>query len=99
MEFTLSWIAEEIGLLKALEGGPHSDDVVLHILVVVQCVIQVVLYVLIQEWCEHLVHVPLEARGRIGEAKGHHSESEGAKWHHEGCFPLVSRLDTDLVVA
>jgi hypothetical protein len=66
--------------------------------VVVKGIIQVVLKVLVQEWGKDLVHVLLEARWHIHEAKSHYMESEGAKWRHEHGLPFISGLDVDLVV-
>jgi hypothetical protein len=93
VEFTLLWVAEELGFPKALEGALDTSDVIGEVLVVIQGVVEVVLEVLVEQWSEYLVHVALETGRSIHEAKGHYVESEGAEWSHEGGLLVISRLD------
>src|SRR5882724_4105382 len=46
-----------------------------------------------------MVHEGLERSGSIGKSHWHDQELEGAVMHSESCLPLVSRCDTNIVVA
>src|SRR5882724_5614007 len=46
-----------------------------------------------------MVHEGLECSGSIGESHRHDQELEGAIARLEGCFPLMARCDTNIVVA
>jgi hypothetical protein len=86
VEFTLLWVAEELGFLKALEGASDTSNVISEVLVVIQGVIEVVLKVLVEQQGKYLVHVALETGWSICKSKSHYAELEGAKWSHEGAI-------------
>ena len=68
------------------------------VLMMIECVIQIVLKVLVEEQCENLVQVSLEAWQSVGKPKGHHAEAKGAIQGHKHGLPFISRSDLDLVV-
>jgi hypothetical protein len=98
MELALLWVAEQFGLLETLESVPDTWYMHGMAQVVVESIIQIVLKVLVQEWGEDPVHVPLQAWWHVCEAKSHYMELEGAKRSHECGLPFILGLDADLIV-
>jgi hypothetical protein len=45
------------------------------------------------------VHHHLEGGGRIGKAEEHYRWFKQSFWYEEGCFPLISIFNTDVVVS
>jgi len=77
----------------------YSPDMVRFVPMMIEHIIKVVFKVLVEQWGEDLVHVPLEAWWGVGEPKGHHTKMKGPVRSHEHGFPFISRLDSDLVVS
>jgi len=98
VELALLWVAEQPGFPQVLEGISYSPDMVCFVLMMIEHVTKVVFKVLVEQWGEDLVHVPLEAWWGIGEPKGHHTKMKGTIQSHECSFPFISRSDSDLVV-
>jgi len=98
VELTFLQVAEQPGFPQVLEGISYSLDMVHFVLMMIEHVVKVVFKVLVEQWGEDLVHVPLEAWWGVGEPKGHHAKAKGTVWSHECGFPFISGSDSDLVV-
>jgi hypothetical protein len=98
MEFAFLCIAKELCILKTLQRVTDTLDMFSFGLVMIECIIQVVLQVFVQEWCEHFIHVTLEAGWCICKAERHDSHLIGSEWSHESHFPLVAGANANLII-
>jgi hypothetical protein len=89
MELAFLHIAKEFCILWTLKGIADSLDVLGFGFVVTECVIQVVLWVLIEEWHKHLIHVPLETGWGIHKTGGHNLHLIQSERHHKCYFPFI----------
>jgi hypothetical protein len=95
MEFTLFCITEELHILQTLKGIANMFGLGL---MMIEHIVQVILQVLIEQRCKHLIHVSLEAGRHVCETEGHDSHLVQPERSHECCFPFISRADLNLVV-
>jgi hypothetical protein len=98
MELTFLCIAKEFRVLKTLQHVVDTFDMFSFGPVMIECVVQVVLQVFVQEWHEHFIHVMLEAGQHVRKAECHNSHPIGSEWSHESRFPLVARANANLII-
>ena len=71
MELAFLWVAIKSGIFKALKYGQYSFYVFRLSLVMHKNIVKVDFDTLVQEQCEHLVHILLKAGRSIGKSKSH----------------------------
>jgi hypothetical protein len=98
MEFAFLCVAKEFRILKTLQHVTDTFDMFSFGLVMIEHVVQVVLQVFVQEQHEHFIHVMLEAGWHVCKAECHNSHPIGSEWSHESRFPLVARVNVNLII-
>ena len=99
MELAFLWVAIKSSVFKALKYGQYSFYVFRLSLVMHKNIVKVDFDTLVQEQREHLVHISLKAGRSVGKSESHDLHSIQSERCHEHSFPLITRLDSDLIIS
>ena len=99
MELAFLRVAIKSGVFEALKYGQYSFYMFGFGLVMHKNIVKVDFDTLVQEWCEHLVHISLKAGRSIGKSESHDLHLIQSEWCHECSFPLIAGSDSDLIIS
>src|SRR5882724_11256416 len=99
VEQALFGFGVQVVFAKTFQDSLDMNPILFQLFGEYEDIIEVYHYEDVSHVLEDVVHKGLERSGSIGESHRHDQEFEGAIARPEGCFPLMARCDTNIVVA
>ena len=99
MELAFLQVAIESSIFEALKHRQDSFYMFQFSFVMHKDIVKVNLNTLVQEWCEHFVHVSLKTGRSVCKPKSHDLHSIQSERCHKRSFPFVAGSDSDLIIS